>query len=215
MKKKTAALFLALALVVGATIGGTIAWLTATTTPVVNTFTTSNIDITLNETDADKDGNANTNSYQMVPGYTIDKDPTVTVKAGSEKCYLFVKLDKENNFDTYLSYNVKTTGEGAWTKLNNVSEEVYYRIVDASDLDQEFNVLAGGTKTFTEFDPALPCTWGDNQLLVNPTVTKEKMNELNNQNYPKLIVTAYASQYMKDNTNNFSALEAWNNVPQG
>lgn len=213
MKKKTAALFLALALVVGATIGGTIAWLTATSDTVTNTFTTSNIDITLNETDAD--GNTVTsNSYQMVPGYTIDKDPTVTVKAGSEKCYLFVKLEKSTNFDTYLSYNVNTTGSDAWTKLDGVTDEVYYRIVEASNSDQTFSVLAAGTKTFNEFTPALTCTWGDNQLLVNPTVTKEKMNELNNQNYPKLIVTAYASQYMKDNTNNFSALDAWNNVPK-
>ena len=51
MKKRTLALLVALVLVVGCIIGGTLAWLTAKTDAVVNTFTTSDIDVTLTETE--------------------------------------------------------------------------------------------------------------------------------------------------------------------
>ena len=41
MKKKTLALLLALVLLAGGVIGGTLAWLTDKTDPVKNTFTTA------------------------------------------------------------------------------------------------------------------------------------------------------------------------------
>ena len=88
MKKKSLALLLAIAIVVVGVVAGTLAWLTDKTAPVTNTFTTSDIDIDLTETEAE---------YKMIPGWSIDKDPTVTVKAGSEACYLFVKLVKSDN----------------------------------------------------------------------------------------------------------------------
>ena len=66
MKKKTIALVLACVICVGIGIGGTLAWLTATTDDVTNTFTTSDINITLAETKTD---------FKMVPGCTIEKDP--------------------------------------------------------------------------------------------------------------------------------------------
>lgn len=188
MKKKTAALFLALALVVGATIGGTIAWLTATTTPVVNTFTTSNINITLTETGADGKP-ATSNSYQMVPGYTIDKDPKVTVKTGSEKCYLFVKLEKANNFDSFLTYEIAD----GWTSLDDVNG-VYYRVVDATTTDTSFSVLKG------------------DKVTVLGSVTKAMMDGLSEANYPKLTVTAYASQYQKNAETAFTVNQAWTNI---
>ena len=207
MKKKTVALLLALTLVLGVAAGGTIAWLTDTTTPVKNTFTTSDITINLEETKGTNitDGK----SFQMVPGWTIEKDPKAWVKAGSEVCYLFVKLDKSTNFDTYLSYEVDTS-EGNWTKLNGVTDEVYYRIVKANEMGDtnKFSVLKG------------------DKVTVNDSVTKEQMNGLTKDTYPTLTVTAYACQYYKDNipatageTGNvdsfghyFSAADAWNNA---
>ena len=93
MKKKTLLLLLALVLVIGGVIGGSLAWLTDTTNDVVNIFTTSGIDITLEESE-DLD-------LTMVPGYTIEKDPMVTVLDGSEDCWLFVKLEKSANFDNF------------------------------------------------------------------------------------------------------------------
>ena len=184
MKKKSIALFLAVVLALGAVTAGTLAWLTAGTTSVVNTFTTSDIDITLAETYG-----GDNREFKMVPGYTIDKDPKVTVKANSEKCYLFVKLEKSTNFDTFLTY---TIADG-WTALTGVNN-VYYRVVESADDNQGFDVLK------------------DNQVTVNYTVTKGNMNDLTATTYPTLTVTAYASQYYKSKDVSFTAKEAWDNI---
>lgn len=183
MKKKTFVLLLALVLIAGAAVGGTLAWLTDTTEAVQNTFTTSDIDITLVET---------TSEFKMVPGCTIEKDPKVTVKAGSEKCYLFVKIEKSSNFDTFMTYTVAdgwTQGDGT-----KIPSNVWYRTVEASTANQEFAVLK------------------DNQVSVLGTVTKADMNGLTENTYPTLTFTAYASQYMKNNTESFTAADAWTNV---
>lgn len=186
MKKKSLALVLALVLLVGGLVGGTLAWLTATTNEVVNTFTTSDIDITLEESTGP--------DYKMVPGYTIDKDPKVTVKAGSEKCYLFVKLNKSDNFDAFLTYEM---AEG-WKQLKEADDKevagVFYRVVETADMGKEFSVLK------------------NDQVTVKDTVTKADMDNLTKDKYPTLTVTAYASQYNKSAVEPFTAIEAWNNI---
>lgn len=192
MKKKTLALFLALALVLGGVIGGTMAWLTDKTPGIVNTFTDSDIEITLTETGAEN----NANSYKMVPGYTISKDPKVTVVKGSEKCYLFVKLEKSEKFDSFLTYEIAD----GWTPLTDANNDgiaddgVYYRIVEASDKDQLFSVLKG------------------DKVTVLDSVTKTMMDGLSEANYPKLTVTAYASQYQKNAETAFTVNQAWTNI---
>lgn len=133
MKKKTLALVLALTLLVAGVVGGTLAWLTDQTAEVKNTFTVGDINIGLTETTAD---------YKMVPGNTIAKDPTVTVKANSEACWLFVKVTESENLDTFITYAI---AEG-WTALPGV-DGVYYREVPASAADQTFSVLAGDAVT--------------------------------------------------------------------
>lgn len=142
MKRKLIiALALCLALALG--IGGTMAYLTATTGSVVNTFTIGNVGLELKETKGDLvDGK---HQFKMVPGNTIDKDPTVTVTAGSEDCWLFVKLVKANDFDTYLTYAMAD----GWTELTGVEgvAGVYYRKVTQSDAAQTFAVLANNQVT--------------------------------------------------------------------
>lgn len=133
MKKKTLALVLALTLLVAGVVGGTLAWLTDQTAEVKNTFTVGDINIDLTETTTD---------YKMVPGNTIAKDPTVTVKANSEVCWLFVQVTKSENLDTFITYAI---AEG-WTALPGV-DGVYYREVPASAADQTFSVLAGDAVT--------------------------------------------------------------------
>lgn len=183
MKKKSLALVLALAMIVVCVVGGTLAWLTDKTPDVKNTFTTSDVSITLVET---KGGN--NKEFKMIPGYTIDKDPKVTVLAGSEKCYLFVKVDKSENFDTFMTYDMAD----GWTALDGVSG-VFYRVVDTAAANQEFGVLK------------------NDQVTVKDTVTKADMNALNVEGatQPTLTFTAYACQFMKNNTENFTPAEAW------
>lgn len=133
MKKKTLALVLALTLLVAGIVGGTLAWLTDQTAEVKNTFTVGDINIGLTETTTD---------YKMVPGNTIAKDPTVTVKANSEACWLFVKVTESTDLKDFITYAI---AEG-WTALPGV-DGVYYREVPASAADQTFSVLAGDAVT--------------------------------------------------------------------
>lgn len=193
MKKKYIALVLAFVLVAALSVGGTLAWLTATTGSVTNTFTTAGIDIELTETfntDTNNDGTNDKWQAQMVPGYTLTKDPKVTVEANSEACWLFVKLDKSDNFDTYLTYSMAA----GWTQLEddkgNPVKGVFYRQVSAATTDQEFSVLK------------------DNQVKVNDSVTKTQMDAVGT-NSPTLTVTAYAHQYYKDGSSYFGVYDAW------
>lgn len=168
-------LVLALALIVGVAGGATFAWLTAKTDPVVNTFTYGDINITLAESTG--------SDYKIIPGVDIKKDPKVTVKAGSEACWLFVKVDEEN-------WPEFTYGEGettvrkvnydiadGWTKGDgtNIPANVYYREVAANDANQEFPVLK------------------DNKITVSNTLTKIDIKDILTTT-PKLSITAYAIQ---------------------
>ncbi len=124
MKKKTVALLLALVLLAGGAIGGTIAWLTDETGDVVNTFTVGNVDIDLAET---------TTEYKMIPGNEIDKDPTVTVGDSSEPCWLFVKVVESDDLENYIDW----TPAAGWNPLAG-EDGVFWREAEAGD---EFSVL--------------------------------------------------------------------------
>lgn len=169
---------MAVVLLLGCVTGGTLAWLTATTDEVTNTFTVGDINIELTESE--------NLDLKMIPGYTIAKDPMVTVKANSEKCYLFVKLTKSNNFDSFMTFETAT----GWNAVSGQTG-VYYRIVEASGSDQDFDVLE------------------NNQVSVLETVTKPDMNALSSNNYPTLTVQAAAVQFNKNNTESFTVAEAY------
>lgn len=172
MKKKVLSI-VAVVLVLCCAIGGTLAWLTDKTDPVKNTFAVGDINIELTET---------TTNYKMVPGNTISKDPKVTVKANSEACWLFVKVEKSSNFDNFMTYEMAD----GWTALPGVAG-VYYREVAATTTATELSVLK------------------DNSVLVKDSVTKTMLNGLGETTFPTLTFTAYAVQ--KDNV--ADAATAW------
>lgn len=99
MKTKSKALLLTLCavLLVAASVLGTMAYLTSTDT-VTNTFTVGKVKITLDETDVTNPNGprVKANSYKLMPGTTYTKDPTVTVKAGSEESYVRMKVTFNN-----------------------------------------------------------------------------------------------------------------------
>ena len=190
MKKKSLALVLALAMIVVCVVGGTLAWLIATTPEVKNTFTYGDINIKLEETGATvaADGSA-TKEFKMIPGYTITKDPKVTVLAGSEKCYLFVKVAESDNFDDFMTYDMAA----GWTALTGVNG-VYYRVVDTADMGTAYSVLA------------------NDKVTVRGDVTKGMLNGLTEATQPTLTFTAYACQYNSSNGTSFTAADAWAKV---
>ena len=99
MKTKSKALLLTLCavLLIAASVLGTMAYLTSTDT-VTNTFTVGKVEIKLDETDVTNSTGprVKANSYKLMPGTTYTKDPTVTVKAGSEESYVRMKVTFNN-----------------------------------------------------------------------------------------------------------------------
>ena len=114
MKKRTLALILALVLVFGAAVGGTIAYLTSTDS-VTNTFTVGNVAIKLDEAEVDEygkavensDGRVTANTYKLIPGLTYAKDPMVTVLKDSESSYIkmTVTFSKAAELDAIFAPN--------------------------------------------------------------------------------------------------------------
>lgn len=164
--KKALFIILSVALIVCGTVAGTLAWLTAKTDSVVNTFTVGDINIELKETTGE--------TYKMVPGIELKKDPTITVKAGSEACWLFVKVEKSGNFDTFMDYAMAD----GWKALTGVTGVYYREVGDKSAegaTDESFAVISG------------------NKVTVKTEVTKEMLTAEDFAN-PTFTFTAYAVQ---------------------
>lgn len=108
-KKKSIIMLLSAVMIVSSMAFGTIAYLTDSA-GVTNRFTIGNVDIVVDETEVDENGdpvpnpdydptdptdpddpNLRTeeeNEYPLIPGSEYVKDPTMTVKAGSEESYV-------------------------------------------------------------------------------------------------------------------------------
>ena len=148
VSSKAFAAVLALVLVLGCALGGTVAWLVAESGPVTNTFTYGDININLEETTG--------SSYKIIPGVDIAKDPKVTVEADSEACWLFVKVDEVG---TFVADKVTYSVADGWTALTG-QPGVYYREVGAVTADTDFYVLK------------------DNVVKVSDTLTKEDIKDI-------------------------------------
>jgi len=225
IRARTLIAVIAVMLVLTSAVGVTLAWLSDTHKIETVVFKDSDINIVFEDEKSSQ-------NVKLVPGHTVDKDPVVTVKAGSEKCYLFVKLgknigdngesllDSKGNeiavFDDLISYNVIEADEpGAdkgWVKLKdkngNEIKGVYYKVIETSGKDQVYRVLEGGSHTMG----SSVYTWDDGQILINPEITLEMQSAIVSDNYPELTLTAYAIQYFKSNDLPFKAYEAWANV---
>lgn len=205
--KKSFIMALALVLVLGIAIGGTVAWLTASTDPVTNTFTVGDIDIELKETkkpdgteNADKSAVTNW-SAQLVPGKEYTKNPVVSVEASTNvDVYLFVKFEENNNPSNYLTYtstlndtNNWKQGKGEKTTENpdgdGIPKNVWYREVKIGDTTKSWRLLDG------------------DKVTVKDTLTKDNMPAANAT--PVLKYTAAAIQMDGFDT----AADAWEELP--
>ena len=202
MKKKIVALCLCIALAVVAIGGATLAYFTDKTTEVKNTFTVGKVDIDLWET-AKGDGTGShiteRKDIKVAPGTDIAKDPTVSVTADSEDCWLFVKMTIEN----WPNANVTYALDNGWNILNTDSEGkaktfavgesfILYREVSKNDANKTFDILKNKTITVST------------QLVSSNFVTDTDGNMLR----PTMAFQAFAIQ--KDNLTNAQA--AWNAV---
>ena len=175
LKRKISVIKLALLLIAFVSVSTTLAYLVGKTQPVTNTFTVGKIDILLTESTGEK--------YDMIPGVTWKKDPIVTVKSGSEACWLFVKVDESDLFNSYMSYEINEE----WSVLGEKTG-VYYRQVDATTSDITLEVLK------------------NNEICVKDTVLEADLAKI--ENAPTLAFTAFAIQL----EGNESVHTAWQNI---
>ena len=100
MKKKILAIVLCIAMLAIAIVGGTMAYFTDTDAKT-NTFTMGKVDIALTEPSYQP---ASEGNLKVFPGQSYAKDPTITVAADSEDCYLVATVTVSNRADLYKLY---------------------------------------------------------------------------------------------------------------
>ena len=142
-------------------VGVTVAFLVASSRPVINTFTIGDIQLSLTETTGEQ--------YQLIPGTTISKDPTLTVKAGSDACWLFFVIDASTDLGNYVTYKPAA----GWKPVPGM-QDAYYRQVEKTDADIAFPLLQ------------------DDAIYVKDTVTEEQLSAI--KTAPALAFTGYAVQ---------------------
>lgn len=165
---------LALTMVVGCAVDGTVAWLVSESESSVSTFTLGDINIKLT-------GESESQPLKIIPGVEITRSLKVTVDPNSEACWLFVKVEETNWPDLKktdgttrkVSYSVNVPND--WKALEG-NPGVYYREVSAED-----------AKTGVEYDV-------NGVVAVSKELTKAEVNSIASGTQPQLSFTAYAVQ---------------------
>ena len=169
--KKIIIAVLAVVVVLACMVGVISAYLTKKTQTIVNTFTYGNVNITLTEEGAVE----NEQSFKMIPGQTITKNADVTVKAGSEACYVYIEVVVANNTSSEEQQFISFAMDAAWTQLGETN--IYYTdIINLVDV-QEDTVLS---------------VFNADTITVNGDITAEELAAIVNQ--PTISLTAYAVQ---------------------
>ena len=165
---------LALTMVVGCAVDGTVAWLVSESESSVSTFTLGDINIKLTEAESESQ------PLKIIPGVEIRRSLKVTVEPNSEACWLFVKVEETNwsrfpdaNGTAKVFYSVDV--QKGWIALND-HPGVYYREVSAED-----------AKTGVEYDV-------NGVVAVSEELTKAEINSIASGTQPRLSFTAYAVQ---------------------
>lgn len=152
MKKKILAVLGAAVLVAG-TMWATLAYFTDNA-EVKNTFTVGKVKISLDETDIkDATGVTKTdeNEYKMIPGREYKKDPTLTVEANSEDCYVYIVEEKAADTDDYINYTSGLTAINGWTSfVDSNGLTVYSKAVASSTTDTVIGGIIDGDKITIE-----------------------------------------------------------------
>ena len=160
--KKIVALLLCAVLLIGASVAGTLAYLTSKAT-VTNSFTVGKVVLGedgkagLDEAKVDEYGVAVTpaarvteNTYKLIPGHTYTKDPTVHVGANSEACWLFVKVengianieaDTATGEDPYTKIAKQVTTNG-WTLVDGETNIYYKEAAKTGDTGADYIVFS-------------------------------------------------------------------------
>lgn len=182
-------------LLVTASVLGTMAYLTSTD-EVVNTFTVGKVAIKLDEAKTNADGSlvykpdgtlasrVKANSYKLLPGRTYNKDPMVTVLAGSESSYIKMKVvitnaDKMKAVDWDLFTAANGYDANNWTKKSDSTVE------NVRTCEFWYKEKVNTTSTDVQLDALF------DQITVPGTVNNAQLDALNGMT---ITVTAHAIQ---------------------
>ena len=176
MKKKIVALCLCIALAVVAIGGATLAYFTDQTDAKTNVFTVGKVDIDLTEDKC-------VPNSKMVPGTTIEKNPTITIQSGSEDCWvrMVVTINNASELDAIFA----PSGADLTTIFTGYERSKWTLLSQSKDTEANtrtyvfgYNTILsngeGGTKSATLFTGvAVPATVTGTQLntLTNFTIT--------------------------------------------
>lgn len=197
MKKKSIIMLVCALLIISSVAFGTIAYLTDRES-VTNRFTVGDVEIIVDESKVDENGNAipdadrvKENDYHIVPGGVYDKDPTMTVKAGSEESYvrMMVTVTKASQiktifdelatrYDKYAGGFVPNEHVEGW----NSAEWTYYGMTTdatANTFTLEFRYYAAVKPLDTE-DKVLPALF--TKLKIPGELTNEHLKMLKGEN---------------------------------
>lgn len=196
MKKMYKAMLLALCavLLVAGSVMGTLAYLQDKTETVTNTFAVGKVEITLHEYQLDEAGKKvpetndqgevlkdsadniiykkaenNLTGIKLVPDREIQKNPVITVKEGSEACYLFVKVEDGLKALATINWDLNK-----WKPLSNGIYYYYQTVAAPTDND--------------------PNAVGDVEVPVFPSITCKNVEMYENAENISLAITAYAVQ---------------------
>ena len=169
--KKTLTIALSMVLVAAIAVTGTLAFLTASSTELVNKFTFGNTEVTIAEPDwtAALGGDAE-KPMKVVPGQTVAKDPTVTVK-GSEEVYVYAYVN--NALADYVT--IGAIGAN-WTAVDGLAGLYRYNTT--------VTPAAGGT----ELEPLFE------EVTISDKITQETLEENNPFTNGSITVQAYVHQ---------------------
>lgn len=195
MKKKLLALAMVICMLAIAVIGTTYAYFTDQTDTKTNTFTVGKVDIDLTEPEFDKLTDAD---KKITPEKTITKDPTITLKSGSEEAYILAKVEFSAGWhdvmdaETDAALLTKMTGydASAWTVVEDTDTADGVIVIGLTN-----SVTAAEADTDTVLFTAIP---------VPGTATSTELEALGTN--PTIKITAYAVQ--KTETIN-SVATAW------
>ncbi len=171
--KKTLTIALSMVLVAAIAVTGTLAFLTDKSEVLINKFTFGDTEVEIAEPkwDVALAENGVDGAMKVVPGQTVDKDPTITVK-GSEEVYVYAYVN--NALSEYVT--IGATGAN-WTAVDGLTG--LYRYHETVTPDE-----GTGTKLQELFT----------QVTISNTVTEETLAGDNPFTDGTITVQAYVHQ---------------------
>lgn len=161
--KKTLTIALSMVLVAAIAVTGTLAFLTASSTELVNKFTFGNTEVEIAEPTWTAAVGGEGKPMKVVPGQTVAKDPTVTVK-GSEEVYVYAYVN--NALAKYVT--IDAIGDN-WTPV--VGLDGLYRYKTTITPKADGTTLEPLFETVTISDGITQETLKENNPFTNGTIT--------------------------------------------